>query len=308
MASTDKSAVGEIAVPVTYRQPAIYERWARGLFKFARRKPLGAFGGLIIIILILTGLFGGMVAPYAYDDIDIYNRLQTPSLTSGHLMGTDDQGRDVFSRILFGARTSIFIGFGAVTLSIVLATAVGITSAYWGGLYDLLFQRLIDVKLAFPGMIFLLFFASIFGSAAPTLVLALGILFFGGSSRLIRGAALSIKQELYVEAARGLGAGTSRIMLQYILPNVFAIVLISASLQIGSVILVEASLSFLGYGVPPPFPSWGRMLQDAQLTMYHAPYLAIFPGLAIAVVVYSFNMFGDAVRDIMDPRLRGGGR
>ncbi len=282
---------------------SVLVRLAIGLLRFVRHQPLGAFAGSVVLLLIFVAIFNDLVAPHRYDEINVFNRLQGPS--SSHLFGTDNQGRDVFSRILYGAQTSVIIGFGAVTVSILVSSSIGIISGYYGGLFDLIFQRLVDTWQAFPGLIFLIFVVSIFGSDRFTLILALGLLFSAGSSRVIRSAAITIKQNPYVEAAKVLGASDRRIMLFHILPNVIPIILISISVQIGFVILIESTLSFLGFGIPPPFPSWGAMLQDARPFMEQHPYLAIFPGAAIALTVYSLNMFGDAVRDVLDPRLRG---
>ncbi len=302
MATSGEATVSEIG-PVGSTDRSVFVRLAIGLLRFVRRQPLGAFAGLVVLVLIFVAIFNDVVAPNRYDEINVFNRLQGPS--SSHIFGTDNQGRDIFSRILYGAQTSVIIGFGAVTVSMLVSSSIGIISGYYGGLFDLIFQRLVDTWQAFPGLIFLIFVISIFGSDRFTLILALGLLFSAGSSRVIRSAAITVKQNPYVEAARVLGANDRRIMLLHILPNVIPIILISISVQIGFVILIESTLSFLGFGIPPPFPSWGAMLQDARPFMEQHPYLAIFPGAAIALTVYSLNMFGDAVRDVLDPRLRG---
>jgi peptide/nickel transport system permease protein len=302
MASSKEAIASEIGA-VGLADRGLLVRLAIGLLRFVRHQPLGAFAGLVVLVLIFVAIFNDVIAPYRYDEINVFNRLQSPS--SSHFFGTDNQGRDIFSRILYGAQTSVIIGFGAVTVSTVVASSIGIISGYYGGLFDLLFQRLVDTWQAFPGLIFLIFVVSIFGSDRLTLILALGLLFSAGSSRVIRSAAITIKQNPYVEAAKVLGANDRRIMLLHILPNVIPIILISISVQIGFVILIESTLSFLGFGIPPPFPSWGAMLQDGRPFMEQHPYLAIFPGAAIALTVYSLNMLGDAVRDVLDPRLRG---
>jgi peptide/nickel transport system permease protein len=302
MASSREAIASEIGA-VALADRGLLFRLAMGLLRFVRHQPLGAFAGVVVLALIFVAIFNDVIAPYRYDEINVFNRLQSPS--SSHFFGTDNQGRDIFSRILYGAQTSVIIGFGAVAVSTVVASSIGIISGYYGGLFDLLFQRLVDTWQAFPGLIFLIFVVSIFGSDRLTLILALGLLFSAGSSRVIRSAAITIKQNPYVEAAKVLGANDRRIMLLHILPNVIPIILISISVQIGFVILIESTLSFLGFGIPPPFPSWGAMLQDGRPFMEQHPYLAIFPGAAIALTVYSLNMLGDAVRDVLDPRLRG---
>jgi peptide/nickel transport system permease protein len=289
------------------------QRYRRALTSFIRHKPLGTFGAIIVIILILMAIFPAVfslgVDPNSGPLVD---RLQGPS--SDHWMGTDQLGRDQYTRIVYGARTSILIGFGVVFLSSIIATALGVTSGYFGGIFDTLVQRLVDIGIALPGLVFIILFVTSFkqvpvtGTEIPTtiaIVISVGLLIAVGSSRVVRGAAIGAKQNQYVEAARVLGASDARIVVRHILPNVFAVILISASIQIGGAILIESSLSFLGYGVQPPTASWGRMITDAQQQLVNYPHLAIFPGLAIFFTVYSFNMLGDALRDVLDPRLRG---
>ena len=284
-------------------------RMRRALSNFVRRKPLGAFAAVVLVVLFVVAVTPSTFATAEFDDIDLLNRLQGPS--PDHIFGSDKQGRDVFSRVLFGARTSVIIGFAAVSIAAVLSSLIGISSGYYGGKVDLTFQRFVDIVQAFPGLIFIIFLFSIFAAAAGSfasqvvLALTLGFLFSAGSSRVVRSQTISTVQNMYVEAARVVGASDRRIMARHVLPNVFTVIIINISVQLGSVILIESALSFLGFGVQPPYPSWGRMLQEAQLDMLLHPYLAFFPGLAIALSVYALNMFGDALRDVLDPRLRG---
>ncbi len=292
-----------VIVPEGAALSRIAARWARTLWLFTKRNPVGAFCGLIIVMLLLMALLADVIAPFRYDDFNIPERLQSPSWN--HLFGTDNQGRDVFSRVIYGGRTSVYTGFGALALTTVVATAIGIYSAYYGGIVDLVFQRIVDIWQAFPGLIFVIFVVAIAGPSTTTLIIVIGLLFASRSSRLVRSQALAVKAQPYTESARVVGASDSRIIFLHILPNVVPIILISASVQIGAVILLESSLAFLGYGTPPPVPSWGRMLQEAQRDTIANPHLAIFPGMAIALVVYAFNMFGDALRDAIDPRMRG---
>lgn len=273
------------------------------LRNFVRQKPLGAFGGFVIILLILVAIFANQLAPYSYADFDVAQRLTGMSTT--HFFGTDEQGRDVFSRVIYGSRITVYIGFGSVLVSTAIATLIGMVSGYFIGLFDLLVQRVIDIWMSFPGLIFVIFVVSIFSNQTPVLILTLGLLYAAGASRIVRSATIAIKDSQYVESARAVGANDVRILVHHILPNVVPIVIITASIQIGSIILLTASLSFLGFGPPPPFPSWGRMLQEAQQQMLYHPNLAVFPGLAIALAVYAFNMFGDAIRDVLDPHMRG---
>ena len=282
--------------------PPSSEAW-RAVVGFARRKPIGAVSAALIVLMVLIALTWQWIAPYPYDELNIPDRLSAPSLT--HLAGTDIQGRDVFSRVIYGANTSVLIGFGAVIVSTLIASTIGIISGYKAGWFDTVVQRFVDVWQAFPGLIFVIFLVAILGASRITLVLTMGLLFSAGTSRLIRSATIAVSSESFVEAARALGARDTRIWLRHVLPNVVPIIIVSMSLRIGAAIILESSLSFLGYGTPPPFPSWGRMLQEAQPQMTEHPYLALVPGIAIALTVYSFNMFGDALRDVLDPRLRG---
>lgn len=286
-------------------------RVVRIVLRFTRRKPLGAFGGAVMLVLLLLALVGHWVAPFHYADIDVFNRFIGP--TPEHPFGTDDQGRDILSRVIFGARASVIIGLGAVLIATIGSSVIGIVSGYYGGTFDLIAQRLIDAWQAFPGLIFVIFIISVITSTVPrdstasqiSLIVTIGILFTAGASRVVRSQTISTKQNDFVEAAQALGASDLRILLRHIFPNVLTVIIVNISIQIGFVILIESTLSFLGFGVQPPFPSWGRMLQDAQAGMQQHPYLALFPGLAIALTVYSLNMFGDALRDVLDPRLRG---
>ena len=276
------------------------------LVSFVRTKPLGAFGAALVVLLILMAL-----APSAFtfgtnpNFAVISDRLQGPS--GSHWFGTDQQGRDLYTRIVYGARTSIMIGFGVVFVTSIIAATIGVTSGYFGGLFDMLMQRIVDIGIALPGLIFIILVVTTLQDFPKTLniILSVGVLVSLGSSRVIRGAAIAAKQNQYIEAARVVGATDARIIVHHILPNVVAVVLIGASIQIGGAILIEASLSFLGYGIEPPTASWGRMITEAQQYLSNYPHLAIFPGLAIFFTVYSFNMLGDALRDVLDPRLRG---
>jgi len=286
----------------------------RALGRFVRRKPLGAVGGLIVLLFILTALFADLIAPYAYDVGQGVERLKGPSLR--HLFGTDNLGRDLFSRIVYGARISIAVGFGAVFVGTGLATLIGVVSGYFGGLFDLLFQRLIDAWVAFPAIILLacLVTVSTTRNTDPStsiiiVAVALGLVVAGGSSRVVRSAVLGIRDMPYIEAARCTGCSDLHIIRRYILPNILAPVLILATVQLGGAILAESTLSFLGFGVKPPMPAWGSMLAGSGRQFFLvAPWLAIWPGLAISLAVFGFNMLGDALRDVLDPRLRGSQR
>lgn len=290
--------------PVAGLRGTAYSWWKDPLKMLVYRKPLGLAGAILVIFCILVGIFADQLAPHYYA-----NQVGPPYLPpSGDFpFGTDSQGRDVFSRIIYAARTAMLIGWSAVTVSSIMKLTLGISSAYFGGMFDLIFQRIVDAIEAFPALVLLLTIITVLGVGIPQLILALSLSTGITGSRLIRGAALSVKENQYVDAARAMGASQLRIMFLYILPNVFAPAIVQISVNLGGIILAEASLSFLGFGVPQPYPSWGAMLsQDGRNAMLYAPWLAVFPGLAISSVVFGFNMFGDALRDVLDPRLRGG--
>ena len=276
------------------------------LWQFTWRKPLGALGGFIVLGLLIMAIFAPWIAPYQYDETIPGARMKAPG--AQFWMGTDNLGRDVYSRVVYGAAVSVTVGFGAVLLANVLATAIGITSGYFGGAYDICVQRVVDAWQSFPFLVVILSLMAVLGPGMLNLILALGVLGAAAASRVIRGTTISVMQNTYVEAARALGAGHLRIMLRYILPNVAATVIILATIGLGGAILAESALSFLGFGVPPPYPSWGAMLSGSGRSfMYRAPWMAIWPGAAISLAVFGFNMLGDALRDELDPRLRGGG-
>jgi peptide/nickel transport system permease protein len=270
----------------------------------ARRKPLGAIGAVIVVGLILLALFADQIAPYSYDDTIAGARMKPPS--AQYWMGTDNLARDIWSRVVYGARISVTVGFATVALVIVLATLIGVTSAYVGGAFDTVVQRVVDAWMSFPALVIVLSMLAALGPGLLNLILALAILGAAGTSRVIRGATLATLQYPYIEAARALGSSHLRIVLRHVLPNVMATIIILATVALGTVILAESALSFLGFGVPPPYPSWGGMLSGSGRSfMYHAPWMALCPGAAISLAVFGFNMLGDALRDVLDPRLRG---
>jgi peptide/nickel transport system permease protein len=274
--------------------------------RFCRRKPLGAIGAVIVVGLIVMAAFADRIAPYSYDDSVPGARMKAPN--AQFWMGTDNLARDIWSRVVYGARISVTIGFATVALATLLAAAIGVSSAYLGGAYDIVVQRVVDAWMSFPALVIVLSLLAALGPGLLNLILALSILGAAGASRVIRGATLSTMQSPYVEAARALGAGHVRVILRHLLPNVTATIIILATIGLGTVILAESALSFLGFGVPPPYPSWGGMLSGSGRSfMYHAPWMALWPSAAISLAVFGFNMLGDALRDVLDPRLRGGG-
>jgi len=277
---------------------------AAAVGRFCRRKPLGAAGGLIVVGLVLLALFADRIAPYDFDETIAGARMRPPS--ARFWMGTDNLGRDVWTRVVFGARVSMTVGFGAVLLGTALATVIGVTSGYVAGGYDTVVQRIVDAWQSFPFLIIVLSLMAVLGPGRLNVILALGVAGAAGASRVIRSATVAVVGNPYVEGARALGCGHLRILARHVLPNVAAPIIILATIGLGSAILAESALSFLGFGVPPPYPSWGGMLSGSGRSyMYQAPWMALWPGAAISLAVYGFNMLGDALRDVLDPRLRG---
>jgi peptide/nickel transport system permease protein len=280
-------------------------RWVVAVARFARRKPLGAIGGVIVLAMLVMAVFAEQIAPYRYDETVRGARMTPPS--AAHWLGTDNLSRDMWSRIVYGARVSVTVGFATIALAIVVATAIGVSSAYFGGPWDLAVQRVVDAWLSFPYLVIILSVMAVLGPGPLNLVVSIAIIATATNSRVIRGATLSVMQSQFVDAARAMGCGHARIIVRHLLPNVVATIIILATIGLGAVILAESSLSFLGFGVPPPYPSWGAMLSGSGRTyMMRAPWMAIWPGVAISLAVFGFNMLGDALRDVLDPRLRGG--
>jgi peptide/nickel transport system permease protein len=285
-------------------RPGALRRTLAGAGRFCRRKPLGAFGAVVVLALLLAAAFAEYLSPYDFDEQIPGARLVPPG--ADFWFGTDNVSRDIFSRIVYGARVTVTVSFATVFLGNLLAAAVGITSGYFRGRYDIAVQRVVDAWQAFPALVIILSLLAVLGPGILNVILSLSILVAAAASRVIRSATLSVVENQYVEAARALGAGHPRIMLRHILPNVMATIVVITSIGLGGIILAESALSFLGYGVPPPHPSWGSMLSGSGRTyMYIAPWMAIWPGVAISLVVFAFNMLGDALRDVLDPRLRG---
>jgi peptide/nickel transport system permease protein len=277
--------------------------WLAFLGRLFRTKPLGAFGLVVVCLLLATALLAPLLAPYEPADPS-GPRLATP--TAEHLLGTDNSGRDIFSRIVYGARVAAGVGFGAVSISTTLALLIGISTGYLGGKVDAVVQRFVDAVMALPGLVLLLAIVTITGSGLRQLIVILGLLGAAGASRIVRSAVLGIRNVQYLEAARSVGATNVRVMLRHVLPNIFAPVMVSSTVGLGAVILAEASLSFLGLGINDPSqPTWGQMLQQARRFINTDFNYVIWPCLAITLVVFAINMLGDALRDLLDPRLRG---
>lgn len=280
---------------------------------FVRRKPLGTIGGAIICLLLVVAALAPYIRPFDPYEIHGDAWLGAPgsivSLEGGGtgrlLLGGDELGRDILSRIIVGSRISIYVGILSVGIGITLGMALGILSGYVGGTFDLVLQRIVDAIIPFPPIILGMAIISVMGTSVNNVILALIIIFIPRASRIVRSQVLSIKEAEFVEASKAIGCGASRIMFRHIFPNVLATYIIVGTISLGLAIITEASLSFLGVGVPPDVPSWGGM-SSAAVEQYIelSPWLALFPGLAIALVVFGFNLLGDALRDVLDPRLR----
>jgi peptide/nickel transport system permease protein len=308
MANSATQAALDYGLPYRRERP-LPLRLIYGIAHFARKKPLGFVGAIVVLGLILVAIFADQLAPYSPTKLDLKAKFLGFNLSSPHKLGTDQTGRDVLSRLIYGARISMFVGFGAILISEVGAVSIGVVSGYIGGWFDKIVQRLVDAWLAMPGLIILI---TILGIAKRTpnidllwgMVVAIGILGIPGRSRVFRSQVLSLRGTPYVEASRCLGATPIRIMMTCMIPNVMPLVLVSATTGLGAVILTEASLSFLGFG-PAGKPSWGQMLSVEGREQFLQQWgLAVWPGVCIGTAVFCFNIFGDALRDVLDPRLR----
>ena len=274
------------------------------LLRFCAQQPLGAFGAAVLIFAVVVAVLAPMLAPYSPTAIEVAEKFTPPF--GKQILGTDELGRDVLSRLIFGARISMSVGIISVGIAISAGTLIGIFSAYSGGKTDLAIQRLVDTMMAFPAIIMALALMAALGASQTNVIVALVVILLPGAVRVVRSQVLSIKEQDYTLAARAIGAGSTRIMLRHILPNVMATYIVLSTITLGYAIVVEASLSFLGVGIPPDIASWGGMLNLGATTYIDvSPWLSVFPGITIAVIVFSVNLLGDSLRDVLDPRLRG---
>ena len=285
------------------RPESEFAKRLRRLLRIAKRKPLGVGGLVVILLLVGMAATAGILAPYEPNAQSYSNILEPPS--AQFLLGTDDLGRDLLTRIMYGSRVSLIVGFFSVTIGIGAGTVLGAVSGYFEGRVDYITQRVMDAFMAIPFLVLALTLVAVAGASLRNVVFALGVALTPSTNRVVRGAVLSAKQNQYVEAARSVGAGDTRILFRHVLPNIFAPIIVIATVYLGNAIITEASLSFLGMGSPPPNTSWGAILSGSgRQYLESAPLIAIFPGIAVALIVLAFNMLGDALRDVLDPRLR----
>ncbi len=293
-------AIDSVADRLAEEAPA---NWRAAVMDFARRRPLGAVGGLVVVLMLVTAAGAGVLAPYDPVTVDFGAMLARPN--AAHWLGTDAFGRDVLSRLIYGSRTALLVGFGAALIGATGGAILGVGSAYFGGKVDLYVQRVMDIFLCFPLIILALALVAILGNSLPNLIVAITIPMIPRCALVIRASALAIREMPYVDAARAAGFSNARIILRHMLPNVMAPYLIMLTAFLGQAILLESSLSFLGLGVQEPTAAWGLMLRGAAVDFAEsAPWMAIFPGLAISLAVFAFNLFGDSLRDALDPKLR----
>ncbi len=277
--------------------------WRKLVF-LAQRHLLGAIGLVIMVLFVLVAGFADVIARFSPLSVDSLHRLAAPD--AQHWMGTDSFGRDVWSRIIHGARISLAVGIGSTALGSSIGVIIGLTSGYLSGWVDLVFQRIIDILQALPLLVLALVMSAALGPSLPNVIIAIAIPLIPTVARVIRANTLALRELPFVEAAKSIGMSETRIALRHVLPNTMAPLIVLATAQLGSAILTEASLSFLGLGIPEPYPSWGRMLSESAAEYVRvAPWLVIFPGVAISLAVFGTNLFGDALRDILDPRQRG---
>lgn len=282
----------------------VSKRKAKGadLAKALIKNKMSLVGGSIVLIYIILAVLAPLISPYDPYEIDLVNKLQPPS--SDHIMGTDDKGRDIFSRILYGSQLSLAVGFVSVFIGALFGIVLGIISGYYGGWVDTIIMRFIDVLLAFPGLLLALAIVSALGPSLINVMIAVGVFSIPTFARIVRGSTLSVKKMEYIDAIRVLGASDLKIIFVHILPNIMSPIIVQGTLRLATSILSVAGLSFLGMGAQPPTPEWGAMLSDGRDFLFTAPHIALFPGIAIALIVLGFNLFGDGLRDALDPRMK----
>ena len=291
-----------VASPIALRRKSRLVDFGKRLYN---ANKLSLLGGVILLLLLAVALTASWIAPYGYNEIDPIASLLPPSLE--HPFSTDHLGRDVLSRMIYGAQLSVTIAVIAASASILISSLIGIVSGYYGGRIDSCIQRFVDAWMSFPDLIVLIAGVAVFGNGTLQVIVLLSVLYGISGSRIVRGAVLSARQNVYVHAGQSIGGSDWYVIRTHIIPTIAAPLIVLFTTRLGSVILVESGLSFLGFGVPPPAPSWGGMLSGSRDYMFLNPWLGVFPGLAISIVVYAVNMFGDGIRDLLDPRQRNAG-
>jgi peptide/nickel transport system permease protein len=298
MASTSLPIGVALGVEPHHRRSRLGRAW-----RSVRRKPLGIAALAVLLLVVVLAVAAPLVTPSRYDHQDLAVSLESPS--HAHIFGTDELGRETYSRVVYGARVSLGVGIVAVAIGLLIGMSTGLLCGYAGGAVDLTLQRIMDAMLAMPLLLTAMVIVTVLGASVRSVIIALGITIIPGVNRVVRGSVLAVKESLYIDAARTLGCRSEHIVLHHILPNTLAPVIVIASVTMGFAIITEASLSFLGMGVPPPYPTWGGMLGGSGVSSFEQqPWLAIFPGLAISITVLAFNLLGDTLRDLLDPRLR----
>ena len=293
----------DLATLVRVKPTGVAAVWS-GLWDFTRRKPIAAVGGFIVLLAVFMAIFAGVIAPHDPQAIGIATKFSGPG-TENAILGTDQLGRDILSRLIHGAQVSMYVGIVSVLIGITAGTLIGVGSAYVGGWPDMLLQRLIDALMGFPPIILALGLMAALGASTNNVIIALVVILVPGATRVVRSQALSIKELDYTLAARSIGANSTRIIFRHMLPNVAATYIVLVTLTLGFAIVVEAALSFLGVGIPPDVATWGSMLELGRRNIDTQFWMVVFPGITIALVVFAVNFLGDGLRDVMDPKLRG---
>jgi peptide/nickel transport system permease protein len=278
------------------------ESWEPNFWQRLFSNKMAVFGAAVILILFITAIFAPLIAPYPYDAIDLPQMLKAPN--SENILGTDEFGRDIFSRIVYGSRISLQVGFIAVGISLIIGTILGALAGYYGGITDYIISGITDIAYSFPISLLAIAFVAALGRSLTNLIFAVALVSWSGYARLVRGQFISLKNREFIEATKILGMSDARIIFKHMLPNSMAPIIVLTTLEIPKAIIVESSLSFLGLGVPPPVPSWGSIMSSGRAYIMEAPWVSIFPGLVMALAVLGFNLFGDALRDTLDPRLK----
>jgi peptide/nickel transport system permease protein len=296
--------VSSSPLPDTVVLPSARSPTRQFFSRLIHEKPVGAAAALVFLLFVFCGVFANFLAPYGFNEINMLERLKAPSWK--HLFGTDNLGRDMLSRCLYGAQLSVIIGLSAAALATTISVLIGLLSGYLGGKIDMVVQRIVDAYMSFPELVILIAVVSVVGPGMLQIIGILSLVLGIGGSRIIRSAVITARENMYVHAAQSIGASTPRVLWRHLLPNIMPPIIVLFTTRVGAAILIESGLSFLGLGVPPPAPTWGGLLSGSGRTyMFQGPWLALAPGLCLTAVVYATNVFGDALRDLLDPRMRG---